>query len=61
MVINYIKETNKLQHSKKVQCCRSKCSKMEGTKTEADKCKLHPEIFQLPTAYSFLRIRKGNY
>jgi len=33
---------------------------VEGTKTETDKCKLHPEIFQLPSACLFLRIRKGN-
>jgi len=60
MVINDIKETNKLQCSKKVQCCRNKYSKVEGTKTEDNKCKLHLENFQLPTACSFLRIRKGN-
>jgi hypothetical protein len=60
MVINDIKETNKLQCSKKVQCCRSKYLKVEGTKTEYNKCKLHLEIFQLPTACLFLRIRKGN-
>jgi len=31
---------------------------MEGTKTEADKCKLHPKIIQWPQAWTFPRIIK---
>ena len=45
--INYIVKTNNY-NAARIQCCRSKCTKMECKNTEADKCKLHPKIFQWP-------------
>jgi hypothetical protein len=35
--------------------------KVEGTKTEADKCKLHSVIFQWPQPWTFPRSREGSH
>jgi hypothetical protein len=48
-IINNAEERNNLRRSKKF-VCRSKCTKVEATRVEADKCKLHPKLFHWPQA-----------
>ena len=60
MLINDAEKTNYYNAARKF-ILAGKCMKMEGTKTEVDKCKLHPKIFQWPQAWMFIRIKKRNF
>jgi hypothetical protein len=46
MMISYTKTINNCNAAPEVQCYKSKCTKVEKTKTETHKCKLYPKIFQ---------------
>jgi hypothetical protein len=59
MVINDAEKTNNCNAARKFILV-GKCTKVEGTKTEVDKCKLHPNMFQWPQAWTFIRSRKRN-
>jgi hypothetical protein len=58
-VINDAEKTNNCNAARKFILAGT-CMKVEGTKTEVDKCKLHPKIFQWPQAWTFIRSRKRN-
>jgi len=57
MVLNDAEKTNNYNAARKF-ILAGKCTELEGTKTEADKCKLHPKIFQWFQEWTFIRSRK---
>jgi hypothetical protein len=59
MVINYKDKQIITKHQESL-VLQKPMYKGEGTKTEADKCKLYLKIFQWPKAWIFMRIRKLN-
>lgn len=59
-MINYDKKTNNYNTATKFSVVESNIQGVEATKAEADKCELHPNIFQWPQEWTFQSIRTVN-